>query len=352
MKTRGLDINKLKRNHSLDTKILTKKQLLLKRAKDAGIDVSKTPSVAELEARLPKVLADSKREKKQTALERKISAEKHSMKIKDGPRNGTKFERYFAEAATAKLNGPVDLVIVDSGGNKSKIMKNVVEFRKIEGSRTASPQAYANREYNPPKADIAIVNSDGVDVGWISHKAKAKNPDAKAIGFQQYLRISTKKLPFTGDALKEINEFKRDVVRHAPASKEWPQKRTMWAPIKSNEIKNKAVFGLEFGNRLSRDNITAFGQGDPLIEKKDGIAYLRFSEIGVLNGHLELLKGRYEPVFYARSERRSKIVVSAVVNNVTYKYLTFFIQPFSHVTKHTKLASNTPVRSSVRSPVK
>lgn len=44
-----LNVTFLKKNKSLDNKILTKKQLLLKKAKDAGLSFDKNPSVSELE---------------------------------------------------------------------------------------------------------------------------------------------------------------------------------------------------------------------------------------------------------------------------------------------------------------
>lgn len=294
-----------------------------------------------------KMLEEKKRrDREEKREERKFLAEKKRLELKNGALNHTKFERQFVSKINSMFTGPADFIITDHGNNKSALIKNVVRFRKIEGSKSASPLAYANRDHNTPKADIAAVDSDGKDVAWISHKAKPPSPSQ--FGFNQYLRISGKKLQFTGSALEEVNNFKRNLVKYAPPNKEWPQGKTMWAPIKSDLVKNQAVFGFNYGKNLDRDNVTVFGQGDPELERMaDGVINLRFSVHSALNGHLELLKDKYTPVFYARSERSKsgRRKVTAVVNGVEYKYLVMFIQPYNAVSKKTILVSNsgTPI---------
>jgi hypothetical protein len=213
------------------------------------------------------------------------------------------------------------------------VLKNVVRFRVLAGSKAKSPQAYASREYNKPKADIAVVDKDGRDIAWISHKAAPKVRGA--IGFNQYLRINGRRLHFTGDAHDEVMAFKRAVVALAPENNEWPQGNTLWAPIRTDIIKQQAIFGFGFGGPLDRDNVTVFGQGLPYIMKKDNVVYLKFSTFGALNGHIELFTGIYEPVFYVRSERpgegRDRNPVYAEVDGVRYLYLTMFVQPFRYV---------------------
>jgi len=348
------NIKKLKNNHlearmknkSLNELVLTRKQLLLKRAANKGVTVPKGVKVEELEKMFPdpvnkKATKDEKRAKAEVEKTVKI-AEKvakkaareanrtlHKQKLVGGPRDAEKYERQFVSLANEAIHGPTDVVIVDSGGNKSKVLKNVVRFRVLAGSKAKSPKAYANRDYNKPKADIAVVDKDGNDIAWISHKAAPANRGA--IGFNQYLRITGKKLKFTGEARNEVMAFKRAVVAESPPDRRWPKGKTLWAPIKTKLVKQQAIYGFGFGGPLDRDNVTVFGQGIPVITKKDNVVYLGFSVFSALNGHIELFKGDYEPVFYVRSERKSegstRSDVIAEVNGVKYWYLTFFVQP-------------------------
>jgi len=340
------------KNKSLNELVLTRKQLLLKRAANKGFVVPKGMKVEELERMFPdpvnkKATREEKRakaeaekaikkaEKAAMKAEREAQLALHKQKLVGGPRDAEKYERQFVELANEAIHGPTDVVIVDSGGNKSKVLKNVVRFRVLAGSKAKSPQAYASREYNKPKADIAAVDKDGRDIAWISHKAAPKVRGA--IGFNQYLRITGKKLKFTGDARDEVMAFKRAVVAQAPPDRRWPQGKTMWAPIKTKLVKQQAIFGFGFGGPLDRDNVTVFGQGIPTITRKDNVVYLGFSVFSALNGHTELFKGDYEPVYYVRSERKSegstRSNVIAEVNGVKYWYLTFFIQPKKAVGK-------------------
>jgi len=264
----------------------------------------------------------------------KIEVETEKMRQKEfgGSKDTRKYERQFVEMVNEAIQGPVDMVIVDNGGNKSKVLKNVTHFRMLAGSKKGSPRAYETRDNIKTKADIAIVDKDNNDIGWISHKAE---PNKGGIGFNQYLRITGKKLNFTGDAHNEVMAFKRAVVALSPPTQEWPQGNTLWAPIKNDIIKQQAIFGFGFGGPLDRDNATVFGQGLPYIMKKDNVVYLKFSKFSALNGHIELFKGDYEPVFYVRSERpgegSDRNPVYAEVDGVKYKYLTMFVQPFRYV---------------------
>ena len=242
--------------------------------------------------------------------------------------NATKHERDFVHGINTMFKGPATFVFVDTNGNKTREIKNVVKFRQLEGSKAKSPEAYADREYNKPKADIAAVDINGKDVAWISHKASA--------GYQQYLKISGKNLKFTGKELEEVLDFKRKVVSMAPVSKVWPLNKTVWSPIKSNLIKQQAIFGFDYGKQPGRDNVDIIGQGNPLISKKDSILYLTFSGFSAVNGHLENFTGKHEPIFYVRSERSSSgRSITSVVNGTTYKNIRFFIHPYNFVSSKT-----------------
>jgi len=305
-------------------------------------------------------ILEAEREKKRAERLRKkeeqmLYLEKKRLEQVGGAKNSKKYERAFVEKANSMFKGPKDFIIVDKAGNKSDLLKDVVQFKVIQGNRQSTPQAYEDdKEPNKLKADIKMIDSHGNEVGWISHKAsppRRKTPKIKkvstakpAIGFNQYARISSRNLKYSPDVVQEIEQFKRDVVKHAPSSKEWPQKKTMWAPITLLQTKNEGIFGMNYGKKLGRDNVTVFGQGEPRIEEKDGIMYLKFSNFSALNGHQELFTDIYEPVFYVRSDSS----MSSVVNGVKYKSLGFFIQPARFVSKSSILVSDAQIQLTSR----
>ncbi|AGE48660.1 endonuclease [Paramecium bursaria Chlorella virus AN69C] len=265
-------------------------------------------------------------EKQRIAEEKIASGRKIRKRIST---NATKHEREFVKVINSMFVGPATFVFVDIKGNKSREIHNVVRFRQLQGSKAKSPTAYVDREYNKPKADIAAVDITGKDVAWISHKASE--------GYQQYLKISGKNLKFTGKELEEVLSFKRKVVSMAPVSKIWPANKTVWSPIKSNLIKNQAIFGFDYGKKPGRDNVDIIGQGRPIITKRGSILYLTFTGFSALNGHLENFTGKHEPVFYVRTERSSSgRSITTVVNGVTYKNLRFFIHPYNFVSSKTQ----------------
>jgi len=286
-------------------------------------------------------ILEAEREKKRAERLRKkeeqmLYLEKKRLEQVGGAKNSKKYERAFVEKANSMFKGPKDFIIVDKAGNKSDLLKDVVQFKVIQGNRQSTPQAYEDdKEPNKLKADIKMIDSHGNEVGWISHKAsppRRKTPKIKkvstakpAIGFNQYARISSRNLKYSPDVVQEIEQFKRDVVKHAPSSKEWPQKKTMWAPITLLQTKNEGIFGMNYGKKLGRDNVT-------------------FSNFSALNGHQELFTDIYEPVFYVRSDSS----MSSVVNGVKYKSLGFFIQPARFVSKSSILVSDAQIQLTSR----
>ena len=286
--------------------------------------------VAEEKNRISKEKKRVEEEKKRTEREKKRLERRNVTNVvrKRISTNATKHERDFVRRINTMFKGPATFVFVDTNGNKTREIKNVVRFRQLEGSKAKSPEAYADREYNKPKADIAVVDINGKDVAWISHKA--------SVGYQQYLKISGKNLKFTGKELEEVMNFKRKVVSMAPVSKVWPLNKTVWSPIKSNLIKQQAIFGFDYGKQPGRDNVDIIGQGNPLISMKDSILYLTFSGFSAVNGHLENFTGKHEPIFYVRSERSSSgRSITSVVNGTTYKNIRFFIHPYNFVSSKT-----------------
>lgn len=262
----------------------------------------------------------------------------------DDDNDTKKFEHYFTERANAMFSGPKDFIIMDSGENKSEPIKDVVKFQVIKGNKDSTPQAYENGKDNSRlKADIKMIDSHGNEVGWISHKAA---PTQSSINFNQYARVSSRVLKYSPDVVREIEKFKRDIVRHAPPSKIWPKKKTMWAPIILSQTKNEGIFGMNYGNQLGRDNVTVFGQGHPIMNEKDDIIYLTFSNFSALNGHQELFMGVYEPVLYVRSDSSAR----SFVDNSRYDSLAFFIQPKKAVSRQSVLVSNAQIQSSNTSP--
>lgn len=141
-----------------------------------------------------------------------------------------------------------------------------------------------------PKCDIALFNSSGKEVGFISHK-KEGGPEV----FQQYGGISIK----SGIDHKEIDSFINDLIKY---SKENPVKKgfAVYREVKDKRLINLSVYGPDYGKAFGRDNVHCIGQGNPIITKKGNYFELDFSSKMHINGDVSwAVTGKYKAVFAA-----------------------------------------------------
>lgn len=139
-----------------------------------------------------------------------------------------------------------------------------------------------------PKSDFHLIDSNGKEVAWISHK------DGKgAKDFQQWGGMSQRSEPKIY-AHPEVQQFVSDLKRIYPNG--LPRATTLARTIKDTKLKMMSVYGNEYGGLYSRQNTTLMLQGSVKLTKA-GSNYKITAYHTHLNG--EDMTGDYEPVFMA-----------------------------------------------------
>lgn len=138
-----------------------------------------------------------------------------------------------------------------------------------------------------PKADFAIVDPEGTQVAWISHKDGSKPQD-----FQQYGGLSNS--VFSSNS--EVKKFMSDLVKLYPKGLE--SGISVQRPAKNRSVIMQSVYGVDFGRARGINNVDEFHQG-PMGLSKTGEYYKIKSNHSGKNG--DALKGAgYEPIYFAR----------------------------------------------------
>ena len=158
-----------------------------------------------------------------------------------------------------------------------------------------------------PKSDFHLIDINGKEIAWISHK------DGKtAKDFQQWGGMSERNEPKIHSHL-EVKSFIEYLKKIYPSG--LPNATTLAREIKDRKLKMMSVYGNEFGGAYSRQNVTLMLQGDIKLTRQ-GSYYTITAYHTHFNG--EEMKGDYEPVFMAiykgdRSDfgvRGTRIVIS------------------------------------------
>jgi len=105
-----------------------------------------------------------------------------------------------------------------------------------------------------PKSDFSLINADGEQVVWISHK---DGTDAK--GFQQWGGITGAE---SRDSA-EVKEFVKLINAELENQNltEFPRKQTWAVPLSNPELALKAVYGKDFGSNFGINNVQLVIQG-------------------------------------------------------------------------------------------
>lgn len=176
------------------------------------------------------------------------------------------------------------------------LREQIKAAKKKEGSATINirigTKVYkvADAESTPgtPKSDFHLLDNDGKEVAWISHKDGSQPND-----FQQWGGMTEDGEPKIF-AHPETQKFIKDMLKLYP--KGLPSATTVARKIKSQALKNMAVYGNEYGGDFSRQNVTLMLQGSVQLSK-NGSSYKITATHTHVNG--EDMKGGYEPVFMA-----------------------------------------------------
>jgi hypothetical protein len=232
-------------------------------------------------------------------------------------------------SAVSKKSPTTNLRLIDIHGNTYKfsdLKKNKDFGGKGEGSGTIKEDratstikiSIDNRIYDTfdvvstpgtPKSDFHLIDIDGKEIAWISHKDGRTAKD-----FQQWGGISQTKEPTVYND-KEVQAFIKDLKINYPDG--LPQATTLYRKIKNNNLKMLSIYGNKFGNNLGQQNVTLLLQGDITLVKKTFYYELNANHVHY-NG--DAIIGDFEPVLMAihkgdRSDagiKKTRIVISPI----------------------------------------
>lgn len=139
-----------------------------------------------------------------------------------------------------------------------------------------------------PKSDFHLVDADGKEVVWISHK---KGRSAK--DFQQWGGISQRSEPMIFNH-PEVQKFVNDLKKKYPQG--LPNATSLYRKIHDDKLKNLSIYGNAYGGPLGRQNVSILLQG-PVKVVKNGKNYELSSNHVHLNG--DHITGDFEPVLAA-----------------------------------------------------
>lgn len=204
--------------------------------------------------------------------------------------------------ATNSLDAEIKKAVKENGGKgiTVKIGKFTVKDVVAAGS---------DHIKGDPKADIALIDSRGKEVGFISHK---KEGGAK--GFSQYGGISMK----SGLKHKEIESFIKAIEDHYNGESV-KSGDAFFRPLKDPKLINASIYGPNYGGSFGRENVHCIGQGNPILTQNGNVWELDFSETMHVNGDYRFAtKGKFTAVFGAtyRSGRKVRSASGNEVKNI------------------------------------
>ena len=168
-----------------------------------------------------------------------------------------------------------------------KEIKSVTVPIKI-GNKTYQAEG-AESTPGTPKSDFHLLDKDGKEIVWISHKDGSRPKD-----FQQWGGISDRKEPKIFKH-PETQKFINDLKEMYPDG--LPRATSLYRKIEDDKLKMWSVYGNEYGGRLSRQNCTILIQGPVKLVKKNKVYVFESNHIHE-NGE-SVDSGGFEPVFMA-----------------------------------------------------
>jgi hypothetical protein len=147
-----------------------------------------------------------------------------------------------------------------------------------------------------PKSDFHMLDDEGKEVFWLSHKKGTKAND-----FQQYGGM------IEVQADPDVTQFAKDVSARLGNIKKLPPKTAYRRKVASASVRMKSLFGKDFKRSKadSRQNIDVLFQGAINFQrqgKKDNIPIYTISSNHTIL-HAQEATGDYEPYYYVRPEQ-------------------------------------------------
>jgi len=212
------------------------------------------------------------------------SDEKKSYKLTNFTKN-KEFGGLGIGSGTVKEDRELSSLIKQIENLKSIVKKSTVPIRV---GRTTYEISTAASTPGTPKSDFHLIDIEGNEVVWISHK------DGKtAKDFQQWGGMSERAESAIYNH-KESQSFINDV--RSKTGTQMPSATTYARKITSERLKNLSIYGNQYGKKLGRQNVSILLQGPVKLVKK-GSVYLLDSNHVHLNG--EKMTGDFVPVFMA-----------------------------------------------------
>lgn len=178
-----------------------------------------------------------------------------------------------------------------------KSLREQIAAAKKELGQVTIPIKIDNKTYNvcdvvstpgTPKSDFHLIDLDGKEIAWISHKDGKTEKD-----FQQWGGVSQTKEPKLYNH-PEVQKFIKDIK--TLYSEGLPNATTLARKITDEKLKMMSVYGNEYGRTFSRQNTTLMLQGSIKLEKKSNDYAITAYHTHV-NG--DKMIGGYDPVFMA-----------------------------------------------------
>jgi hypothetical protein len=230
-----------------------------------------------------------------TEIEKAIKNKDNPGKIVFTSKDGDKTFKLTDLRKSKEFGGGVDRTKIEK--NELDSLNNQIEIAKEdEGSDTINVKVGDNvyevdkAEKTPgnPKSDFHLLDNQGKEVVWISHKDGTKASD-----FQQWGGISKRVEPILF-AYDEVQDFVEDLKKKYPDG--LPSATTLYRKIVKSELKMKSIYGNQYGDAPSRQNVSIVMQGPVKLIKK-GKNYELSAHHVHLNG--DDIEGAYEPVLMA-----------------------------------------------------
>jgi len=168
----------------------------------------------------------------------------------------------------------------------------------MEWSNTASAKTYtiAGAETTPgtPKSDFHLLDPNGKETVWISHK-----DGTTPRHFQQWSGVTRQ----AGDKIfnhPEVQKFGQDLKQYLQDEfgvSNMVERQTFARKIQDINLQMYAVYGPDYGKKFGRNNVTIVLQG-PIKLVNVGNFYQLESNHTLING--QKITGPYEPVLIAR----------------------------------------------------
>jgi hypothetical protein len=144
-----------------------------------------------------------------------------------------------------------------------------------------------------PKSDFHLIDKDGKQVAWISHK-----DGTKASQFQQYGGL-TKEFNTHYSKSKDVMNFLNDVKKLRP--KGLQRNDSLWRYVKDKQVAKYTIWGPDYGKSRGINNVDEFHQGEMMLVKA-GAMYEIHSLHKEINGAVpkNAGPGDYTPIYVAR----------------------------------------------------